>query len=273
MALQAPSKATTFTRGELAALAGLTDGVATVWIRNGLLKPVSGGAGKGSHRRFGRMQVSIAAVLNELHRFGLNIKVLRIISEVLQRGVEAGEHLPYRPYILWLVARLAQRFADFDAGKEMTVWSITDDTATSVPATCHLDIARSEANGENFSPEELVEMASQISLGDAQAVMLYSDLVDAMDSAGNVHRCSWLIWQEEDVWRFDKAINDDGFSSATDPASGIYLGIFSIMLRVWSIDLDERHAHREAERQKYHASLSREGQDRLTRARAIEGVR
>lgn len=215
------------------------------------------------------MQVSIAAVLGELHRFGLNIKALRAVADILQGGVEVGETMSERPFVIWLAARLAFAIANFDAGKEVLVWAKDADDIVSRPATSHLEIAIGEVNGDETSPEHLLAMAYAIGADRALGVILYSDLVEAMDTAGNTQRCSWLIWQDDAGWNVDRALDDTGFNSAVEPASGIYVAVSGIMFRMWSIDLDARRQYREEQRLRYIATLPTERQDFLAKARRL----
>lgn len=272
MALVAPSPGTTFTRGEVARLVGLGDGVITFWLRNGLLRPMSGGEGKGSYRRFDRMQVTIAAVLGELHRFGLNIAALGVIAQTLQKAVEVGQRYEVRPIILWLAAGLRERIAKFDAGGTILVHSLDDGQIVTIEAASHHDLALDRSIGEHScAPEDMLEIARSLQLTELPAATLYYDLVEVMDNPSHVSRVSWLLWQDSDEWRFDSASDDYGFN-ASEARSGIYLSLSAILLSTWSIDLDERDAHREVERRRREAELPHAVRRRLQRQRGAEAA-
>lgn len=263
MALVAPGPGTTFSRGELVQLAGLGEGVVAFWLRNGLLRPLSGGEGKGNHRRFDRMQVTIAAVLGELHRFGLNITALGSIAGTLQKVVQVGQRYQVRPYFLWLAAGLRERISRFDAGEPMVVHSLNDGQIVPIRAASHHDLAVDRTIGEqSVTPEELLQIALSLELDEVLAATLYHDFGEVMDNPGDQSRVSWLIWQDGDEWMFDTASDEYGFNRS-DARSGIYLGLSSILLSTWSIDLGEREAYREAQRLKRAAELPEEVRWRL----------
>jgi hypothetical protein len=69
-----------FSRREIATLTGIDDSTLNYWMREGILRPASGGAGRGSHRRFAYPEVTLAAVLNELRGFGIGAPSLAHIA-------------------------------------------------------------------------------------------------------------------------------------------------------------------------------------------------
>jgi DNA-binding transcriptional MerR regulator len=272
MALVAPAPGTTFTRGELVQLVGLNDGVVTFWLRNGLLRSISGGEGKGNHRRFDRMQVTIAAVLGELHRFGLNIAALGAIAQTLQKSVEVGQRYQVRPFVLWLAAGLRERIAKFDAGGTILVHSIEDDQIVTIEAASHRDLAVDRSMGErSCTHEELLQIALSLEMEELSAATLYYDVAEVMDNPGHLSRVSWLLWQNGDEWQFDSAADEYGFNQS-DARSGIYLGLSAILLKTWAIGVDEREAHRELERRRHEAELPEEVRRRLKRQRGVEAA-
>lgn len=83
-----------FTRQQIAELTGISDEVLAFWLKQQLLvakdEPISG---RGRHKRFGFVQIHIAAILNQLRNFGVNISGLRSVSEILQAAVKTGERV------------------------------------------------------------------------------------------------------------------------------------------------------------------------------------
>jgi len=112
----------TFTRREIAQRVGVGEDVLAFWIKNGLLVASEGGAGKGSHRRFGRFQVNIAAVLAELRRFGVNVGALRSFGALLQRGTALGETAECNFWAIQNAVDLRQALDRFEAGQEVEIW-------------------------------------------------------------------------------------------------------------------------------------------------------
>ena len=83
-----------FTRQQIAELTGVSDEILAFWLKHQLL--VTNGdavSGRGRHKRFGYVQIHIAAILNQLRNFGVNISGLRSVSEILQAAVKTGERV------------------------------------------------------------------------------------------------------------------------------------------------------------------------------------
>jgi hypothetical protein len=77
-----------YTRQQIREATGLSLDVIGYWIKEGLLKAKrSEGLGSGKHRQFGFEAIHIAAVLAEVHRFGVGISGLRGIAKALWGAV------------------------------------------------------------------------------------------------------------------------------------------------------------------------------------------
>jgi DNA-binding transcriptional MerR regulator len=87
------SKEKLYSRQEIDVMTGAGDGRLSFWLKQGLLVPASGGEGKGSHRRFERAQVKIAAFLNAASDAGLSITALRPLAAILQEAILVGRHV------------------------------------------------------------------------------------------------------------------------------------------------------------------------------------
>lgn len=81
-------KDTTFTRQQIGALTGIADTTLSYWMRESILRPSSGGGGKGQHRRFRFEQVNLAGVLERLRRYGVVIGSLRQVADLFNRAIE-----------------------------------------------------------------------------------------------------------------------------------------------------------------------------------------
>lgn len=111
----------TFGRQQLSELTAIDDDVLGYWIREGLLRPLAGGDGKGKHRRFDYRQVNIAALLGEMRGIGVNISGLRSFAAIMQRGVEIADSGPWTVGELEFVVELQQRIFKFSAGKPLKI--------------------------------------------------------------------------------------------------------------------------------------------------------
>lgn len=79
---------TLFTRQQIGALTGIDSSTLNYWMREGVLRPSSGGAGRGSHRRFAYPEVTLAAMLQELRGFGIAMSALARIASRFHRAFD-----------------------------------------------------------------------------------------------------------------------------------------------------------------------------------------
>lgn len=83
-----------FSRQQIANLTGISPSTLNFWMREGVLRAESGGGGKGMHRRFRFTEVNIAAVLNVLRNFGMNLESLSQVSSLFHDAIDYIERLP-----------------------------------------------------------------------------------------------------------------------------------------------------------------------------------
>lgn len=69
-----------FTRSDLGRITQIPDDVLNYWMRENVLRPVEGGSGRGQHRRFDYPEVMLAAIMDQLRGFGLNLPTLRRLA-------------------------------------------------------------------------------------------------------------------------------------------------------------------------------------------------
>lgn len=69
-----------YTRQQLGEIAGLDDTTLNYWSREGILRPVEGGGGRGQHRRFAYYEVNLAALLGQLRNFGVSAPALKQLA-------------------------------------------------------------------------------------------------------------------------------------------------------------------------------------------------
>lgn len=69
-----------FSRIELVQKTGIPDDVVNYWTREGVLRARVGGEGRGNPRRFDYPEIMLAAVLDQLRGFGLNVAALKGLS-------------------------------------------------------------------------------------------------------------------------------------------------------------------------------------------------
>lgn len=91
----------TFTRQTVCQMARVSEEVFAFWVKRGLLSPVDGGAGKGSHRRFSHDHVRIACLLRAARDAGLNISALAFIAEQAAVAIAAYRmfDVPHRYFL------------------------------------------------------------------------------------------------------------------------------------------------------------------------------
>lgn len=251
MPIVAPAWGWTATRGELAQLANVDEGVLSFWLRNNLLRPSPGRSGKGHHRRFDRLQVSIAAVLAELHRLGTNISALSSFSDILQRGATQAERLRPAPHVLRQACAVGKLLARFDAGETVLIYDFElpkDGPTRRRPAQSHLEIV--EDYGSDYATnEDLIAVALSIDVEDLAATSFISDIIDEMDVVYPAD-VAWLAWQSGSGWNILSAMDGSSFDS-DNVTGGFFIGVSAIIRRTWSLDQDQRRRLFEIERAEY----------------------
>lgn len=77
-----------YTRSEVERLTGIDRQLLDYWSKNGSLSSDSGGGGKGQHRRFNRHQVTLAAILFELHKLGLGGNAIKDLGVQFAKSLD-----------------------------------------------------------------------------------------------------------------------------------------------------------------------------------------
>lgn len=77
-----------YTRQQIGSLVGLDDTTLNYWMREGILRPSTGGGGKGQHRRFSFEQVNLAAIFGQLQTFGVSMPALRRLADRFLHALE-----------------------------------------------------------------------------------------------------------------------------------------------------------------------------------------
>ncbi|WP_303540863.1 MerR family transcriptional regulator [Sphingomonas natans] len=86
--------APTYTRREVSSSVGVEDDVLSFWLKRRLLVPISGGDGRGNHRKFDALQGRIAAILKAMRDVGTNISVMTRLADKIQSTAEFGRSIP-----------------------------------------------------------------------------------------------------------------------------------------------------------------------------------
>jgi DNA-binding transcriptional MerR regulator len=282
-----------YSRQEIAVRIGMSDDVLSFWIRQGLLKAVSGGAGKGSHRKFDLFQVNIAAVLAELRRFGVNIAILRVFAGLLQRGTALALRAECNFWGISDALDLAELIARFRAGDTILVSRHDvaggyrppgpyDDTDTWAEA--HFRNARDEADivedvrrrGEDLRDdfEPIGAFASLIEADDITPLHLFFDLNHLAfryvweGHFSNWGDTGWVVVPNEadklDIYR--GAAGQDLLGQAGEEVrSGLFLGPSAIFRKVWGDGLQPLLIHERppSEERRAARQRSRENSERL----------
>jgi len=77
-----------FTRQQIAEMTGIDSSTLNYWMREGVLRASEGGAGKGSHRRFGYQEINLAALLHELRQFGIGTVALARLARRFHHALD-----------------------------------------------------------------------------------------------------------------------------------------------------------------------------------------
>jgi DNA-binding transcriptional MerR regulator len=248
-----------FTRQQVADLVGVSDDLLAYWLKQGLLVPMSGGAGKGRHRRFDFVQVNIAAVYGQLRKFGVNIAALRSLSHLLQSAAEIGRSCKLHPGNYRSAAILATRLKEFRAGIPVMVlvhsaeemppkhlnrhdyidWIMAKRPATSENEVINLVLGpRDDYN----SHAELIAAADLIGPHKEAEAKLFGELVFDVAAPGYADNYSWLISLNPDApcqiesgydgAKFFEAINS---ISPDEFGSAIFVPVAGVFRKMWGL--------------------------------------
>ena len=241
-----PSAESTYTRAQLCALAGIPEGVASFWIRNGILRPVAGGEGKGSHRLFDRIEVSNAAILSAMQSYGINVGMLSSLSSMMHqaRDICDGAGIPLNE--IEAAARLRKVLDRFRRGEMVEVIRVIDDpTARSgsrgqhFPAESEAEIIEHTFIGEKFSDLSAVVQASE-QLPDLETDFLHFYMDVHNEIVSDSSDPSWLLWPKNEGWGYVNS--PEGISAFPDlpvasVTSAMYLAVGAIVRNVWGNSL------------------------------------
>ncbi len=232
-----------FTRQEMALLTGIADDVLAFWIKNDLLVPSSGGAGKGSHRKFAGFQVNIAGVLAELRNNGINIAGLRAFASQLQRGTALCETAECNFATLAEAVELRWKVEAFKRSESVII-GVAD--GVSKLASSVSEIVEDfffDPRYRQDKPENIAAFANRITSADFNSIRLF----EALNGCGYAHG------NRDEEWMAIRAPNDDwkiittmqaGRSSAMEGRelrSGLYLWIGNIVAEIWGSRLNSIH--------------------------------
>jgi len=206
------------TRRDISEYTGVADGVLSFWIRNGLLSARAGGRGKGSHREFDQIQLSLAAVLVSLQDYGMNIAVLRSFADFFQRGVMlcegAASGTGLTPAGLAVASEVA---AQLDPFRSLPERAEDDDGADRYPSGEKgvEQIALTLKQATDDPKEDVLAFASTLTNDDRMAVLLYALVKQAQDDAQP--DLVLLIWRAfSGAWRV-AALREAAIASVIPP--------------------------------------------------------
>jgi DNA-binding transcriptional MerR regulator len=253
-----PIKSQLYTRKQVAELTGIDDSALNYWMREGLLRPIEGGGGKGNHRRFDYVQVNIAAVFGQLRRFGLNIAALRTLADLLQSAVQLGTSVQLHPAAYSTAAALADRIDDFRRGepvmlkhghtndeapadmslRERHEWEWVERPAVSEKevwdhwvsnAESEYDIDAIKAAAKLFGPHRQVE------------ARIYVDLTVDIIEPGYSSEVTWLLGLKEDGgWDIESGTEGRFFENIHgmepgDFGPGIFVPLGAVLRKIWEL--------------------------------------
>lgn len=262
---------TLFTRQQIKDLTGLDDTTLNYWSREKILRAVEGREGKGNHRRFDFVQVSIAALLKHLRRFGLNAAALRSFTDLIQEGADLCRDSGLHPGNYWDAASVAtvlhrfrngeahmihpNRFSDRPAGMSRTqAWEWVDIRR---PAESEEELLRHIIGNSDYdSPEKILAVAERIGPGKELQARMYAEMVYDLLAPGYSDARSWLLgFDDEGKWKIEFGAEGGKFfdhitgASAEDFGSAIFLPMSGILRQVWGLKtIEEMRRERQAER-------------------------
>lgn len=249
-----PPAESTFTRSQLCKIAGVTDGVATFWIRHGILRPVSGGSGKGSHRLFDRVEVSNAAILGVLQSYGMNVARLSALAKLMHdaRDICTQTSLSFRD--IDSAARLRRVLDRFRAGEEVMKYVVIPDTSVRAGERVEMEpcaneqevVAQSlDRDLDEDVESEIIRFADRLPTLQMDALRFYLDVVSEVTGCENSDP-AWLIWPEGDSWGYLNS--PDGLRAFPDlPSSQVsgamYLAAGIIVRTAWGNSYADKEAY------------------------------
>jgi DNA-binding transcriptional MerR regulator len=227
-------------------------------MREGLLRPAEGGAGKGSHRRFDFVQVNVAAVFGQLRRFGLNIAAFRTLADLLQSAVDLGSSVQLHPGGYSYAADLANKIEAFRRAETVMIYN--SDTADCPPANMTKSERRDWNLAERPAANEAEVWAYAISRGasdyDLEAIReaakrfgpnrqleanIYVDLTADIIEPGYTDEVTWLLGLKDDgSWDIESGREGRFFENiygrgAGEFGSGIFVPLGALLRKLWKL--------------------------------------
>ena len=77
-----------FTRSQAQDLTLLDSQTLDYWTRLGILQPVAGGGGKGHHRKYDKLQITLGRIMKEMAEFGVGGSSLTKMAEEFQASID-----------------------------------------------------------------------------------------------------------------------------------------------------------------------------------------
>ncbi|MBO9517529.1 MAG: hypothetical protein J7493_05640 [Porphyrobacter sp.] len=265
------------TRGQIAEISGVSPGTLAFWLKNDLLVASSGGAGKGSHKKFKPIQASIAAILGRLQQFGVNIASLKAFSEFLQQGVRVGESCHLHPISLIEAVMLKRRIVKFELGESVSVYFVSDGEDAEFGGRIADSVSLIErdflAQKTDHDPaEDIVAFARVLTSRDLMGLEAYAEVRTVMDGL-DWSDPSWLIWQNSaGEWEISSQPEPSAqFTNHPQSDTAIFIAIGSIIRGIWGIDIREtRMEHLRRRIPDYRRSHPQIAERMTERLRALE---
>lgn len=224
-----------FTRQEMALLTGIADDVLAFWIKSGLLVASSGGAGKGSHRKFTGHQVNIAGVLAELRNFGINLAGLRSFAKQLQRGTALCESAECNFASFHEAMELRWMADELKAHRPVRVWGEDGEDRLAKDVK---DIIRHFDSDPRYRQDTLANIlafAARIAPEERAGIRLFESLNAHGYGSGGSDEIWLAVRLSEEEWEIFTG-SENAMPSVNDGRtfrSGIHLWIGNIVADVW----------------------------------------
>lgn len=232
-----------FSRQQVAERSGVSDAVLGYWLREGLIRPVGPMAGEPrKHRRFDFVQINIAVVLSELHRYGASIDGLRSFAAMLQLGTEIGRSLASLDYQYLVDVIDMARKRQMPKDKQ---WFLLVDWQDGQPPIQHTDIDTWARYVSAHSPHEedallarAIEPSKDHRLDQRgiDLVDLFRDLIDPQNLAPSRGGWFWVIAPGgPDGWRIAGAEDGEGISRQfRGERSYISINVSKLIREAWT---------------------------------------
>lgn len=246
-------KTVTFTRSQLAELSGVSDGVLSFWLKNGVLKPVEAGLGRGSHRRFSAYTVTIAAILGSLQCYALKLTSLKSLAALLYSAVDICSSSHMSPWSLDAAGKLARDIHRFRSGEdfECYIYHYSEDMASfdyskqKVESECDLysDLAH---NYSDYDPTaQIISFAQNLGPDDYRLTQIFLQIANEMFGT-DTGDYGWLLWQDSrNSWRVSSQTEpNEDFVDFPESETAIFMAVGKIIRRVWNIDLEAKREAR-----------------------------